>query len=135
MSNNSKIWPEIPTLSAEPPRRCRVASQIECTPIPHPEYRSKTSNRRSNCSCIIFALWRWFSQGGYIALRKANYGWLPHMMWTKDFVTFEEFTPAVDRASVSGMTYTYRKAAAMTICVFAIIGLVRAGINALFVHL
>jgi hypothetical protein len=46
-------------------------------------------------NCVIFALQRWFSLGGYIALRKSNYGWWPHMIWTKDLVTFEEFTPAV----------------------------------------
>jgi hypothetical protein len=46
-------------------------------------------------NCIIYALKQWFSLGGYIVLRKSNYGWWPHMIWTKDFATFEEFTPPV----------------------------------------
>jgi hypothetical protein len=46
-------------------------------------------------NCVIFALQRWFSRGGYIVLRKSNYGWWPHMIWTMDFATFEEFTPPV----------------------------------------
>lgn len=49
-------------------------------------------------NCIIFALQRWFSLGGYIVLRKSNYGWWPHMIWTKDLATFEEFTPPVHQA-------------------------------------
>jgi hypothetical protein len=44
-------------------------------------------------NCIIFALRRCFRLGGYIVLRKSNYGWWPHMIWTKDLATFEEFTP------------------------------------------
>jgi hypothetical protein len=48
-----------------------------------------------NSNCIIFALRRWFSRGGYIVLRKSNYGWWPHMIWTKDLDTFQEFAPRV----------------------------------------
>jgi hypothetical protein len=56
---------------------------------------SQTGAYGVKSNCILFALKRWFSHGGYIVLRKSNYGWWPHMIWTKDFVTFEEFTPPV----------------------------------------
>jgi hypothetical protein len=56
---------------------------------------SQTGGHGVKSNCIIFALQQWFSRGGYIVLRKSNYGWWPHMIWTKDFTTFEEFTPPV----------------------------------------
>jgi hypothetical protein len=46
-------------------------------------------------NCILYAVACWFKSGGYIVLRKSNYGWWPHMLWTKDFSTFAEFTPQV----------------------------------------
>jgi hypothetical protein len=46
-------------------------------------------------NCILYAVACWFKSGGYIVLRKSNYGWWPHMLWTKDFTTFAEFTPRV----------------------------------------
>lgn len=47
--------------------------------------------RRSNC--LIFALTRVFTFGGYLHLRKSNYGWWPHVFWSADLFNFEEFTP------------------------------------------
>lgn len=34
--------------------------------------------RRSNC--LIFALQRWRSDGGYLILRRSRHGWWPHVM-------------------------------------------------------
>ena len=51
----------------------------------------KLTKVKSNC--IVYAMSCWFKSGGYIVLRKSNFGWWPHMVWTKDFATFQEFTP------------------------------------------
>ena len=37
---------------------------------------------RSNC--LVFALKRWFSDSGYLVVRKSNFGWWPHFLWTPD---------------------------------------------------
>jgi len=37
--------------------------------------------RRSNC--LVFALHRWWTDGGYLILRRSHYGWWPHVLWTR----------------------------------------------------
>lgn len=37
--------------------------------------------RRSNC--LIFALKRWRSDGGYLIIRRSRYGWWPHFAWCR----------------------------------------------------
>jgi hypothetical protein len=64
-----------------------------------PEFLQVGRVKKSNC--IIFALRRWFKYGGYVVLRKSNFGWWPHMIWTKDFATFEEFAPRIHNANMA----------------------------------
>jgi hypothetical protein len=35
---------------------------------------------RSNC--LVFALQRWFSKGGYFIVRKSRWGLFPHFLWS-----------------------------------------------------
>jgi hypothetical protein len=35
-------------------------------------------------NCIIFAVSMWIKHGGYILIRKSDYGWYPHFLWAKD---------------------------------------------------
>lgn len=44
-------------------------------------------------NCLIFALTRFFTRGGYFVVRKSSYGWWPHFSWSEDLVTFEKFVP------------------------------------------
>lgn len=44
-------------------------------------------------NCLLWALSRWHKHGGYVVFRRSDYGWWPHLLWTVDLVTFEEFTP------------------------------------------
>lgn len=44
-------------------------------------------------NCVVFALRRWYQQGGYLIVRRSWYGWWPHLIWSADLVTFEEFLP------------------------------------------
>jgi hypothetical protein len=44
-------------------------------------------------NCLIFAFQHWFKFGGYVCIRKSNYGWWPHFLWTQDLKVFEEFHP------------------------------------------
>ena len=46
-------------------------------------------------NCIIFALHRWITRGGYVVVRKSHHGWWPHAMWTPDLKTFEEYQTRV----------------------------------------
>lgn len=32
-------------------------------------------------NCLIFALWRWITRGGYLVIRRSHYGWWPHIIW------------------------------------------------------
>lgn len=50
---------------------------------------------RSNC--IIWALGQWRREGGYVALRRSNYGWWPHMLWSPDMVVWTEFVPVAPK--------------------------------------
>jgi len=33
-------------------------------------------------NCLIFALWRWVTRGGYLILRRSHHGWWPHVLWS-----------------------------------------------------
>jgi hypothetical protein len=44
-------------------------------------------------NCIIFAVWRVIRRGGYIVVRKSRWGWWPHVLWSPDLKTFEEYQP------------------------------------------
>lgn len=44
-------------------------------------------------NCLIFAIAHWLKFGGYIIFRKSHYGWWFHVIWSKDFKSFEEFHP------------------------------------------
>lgn len=45
-------------------------------------------------NCLIFAFHKWIKCGGYLIIRKSNYGWWPHFLWSKDLSLFEEFAPS-----------------------------------------
>ena len=38
----------------------------------------------SRSNCLVYALKRWFSKSGYLVIRKSNFGWWPHFLWTPD---------------------------------------------------
>jgi hypothetical protein len=63
--------------------------------------RKSSLDIESKSNCLVFAVRRWFSRGGFLILRKSNYGWWPHLVWTKDFITFEEFTPRVHNPNLA----------------------------------
>jgi hypothetical protein len=44
-------------------------------------------------NCIVFAFDCWFKRGGFLVVRKSNYGWWPHFIWTEDLKTYREFVP------------------------------------------
>lgn len=46
---------------------------------------------RSNCA--LFAIAMWWQFGGYVSLRRSDYWWGPHVVWSLDLVTFYDFTP------------------------------------------
>jgi hypothetical protein len=101
MSNIAKIQHEILTIRVEPPRDSNLnGAEVTNGLGSATPYVGHSRMGKVKSNCILFALRRWFSRGGYIVLRKSNYGWWPHMIWTKDFVTFEEFTPPVHYARV-----------------------------------
>ena len=44
-------------------------------------------------NCFTFALARWWRYGGYVVLHKSPRGWWPHVVYSRDLVTFEQFLP------------------------------------------
>lgn len=44
-------------------------------------------------NCIIYAVFTWLKQGGYIVIRKSRRGWWPHFLWSLDLKTFKEYYP------------------------------------------
>lgn len=46
---------------------------------------------RSNC--LFFTFRKFIKDGGFIIIRKSQYGNWSHVMWTGDFKTFEHFVP------------------------------------------
>jgi hypothetical protein len=48
---------------------------------------------RSNC--LIFALGRFVTRGGYILARRSRWGWWPHFLWASSLhpLRLEHFSP------------------------------------------
>lgn len=46
-------------------------------------------------NCLIFAVWRWATRGGYLVLRRSHHGWWPHVIWCEDLrdATIEHYVP------------------------------------------
>jgi hypothetical protein len=45
-------------------------------------------------NCLIFALQRWVSRGGYLVVRKSRWGPFPHFLWSPDLKRVEQYVPA-----------------------------------------
>lgn len=52
-----------------------------------------TTPRRSNC--LIFAVSRVLTRGGYLLVRRSRWGWWPHFLWAEslDPLRIEHFAP------------------------------------------
>lgn len=50
---------------------------------------------RSNCG--LFAVAMWWRFGGYVSLRRSDYWWGPHVVWSLDLVTFYDFHPVASK--------------------------------------
>lgn len=48
-------------------------------------------------NCVLFAIGRFWTRGGYVVVRKSDYGWWPHVLWSPDLVMFEQFHPVKHR--------------------------------------
>lgn len=48
-------------------------------------------------NCFTFAIGRYVTRGGYIIVHRSKYGWWPHLIWSPDLVTFEQFHPVRHR--------------------------------------
>lgn len=46
-------------------------------------------------NCFDYALWQWFTRGGYLVVRKSRHGWWPHFSYSPDLETFEDYGPTV----------------------------------------
>jgi hypothetical protein len=46
---------------------------------------------RSNC--LLYAVRQWWTLGGCLVVRKSQYGWWPHFLWSQDLVQFFAFVP------------------------------------------
>lgn len=46
-----------------------------------PERRSGREMARLS-NCLVFALWRWMTRGGYLIVRWSRYRWVPHFLWS-----------------------------------------------------
>jgi hypothetical protein len=44
-------------------------------------------------NCLTYALRKLAAEGGYLVIRRSRYGWFPHVIWSRDLVTFEDFRP------------------------------------------
>ena len=44
-------------------------------------------------NCLFFAIYMFFTEGGFIVLRKSKYMNWSHIMWTRDFKTFSHYVP------------------------------------------
>lgn len=45
------------------------------------------------CNCWMFALWRLFRRGGFLIITKSEWGWWPHLMWSPDMSSLQQFEP------------------------------------------
>lgn len=52
---------------------------------------------RSNC--LVFAVGKWFSNSGYLLIRKSHFGWWPHFLWSPDINRsyVEHYAPVVGK--------------------------------------
>lgn len=46
-------------------------------------------------NCLVFALWRWVTRGGYLLMRRSRWGWWPHFLWaeTLEPLRVEHYAP------------------------------------------
>ena len=46
-------------------------------------------------NCLLFALWRWVTRGGYLILRRSHHGWWLHVLWSPDLrdARLEHYVP------------------------------------------
>jgi hypothetical protein len=48
-------------------------------------------------NCWMFALWRFFTHGGFLIVSKSEWGWWPHLMWSPDMTTIHQFEPTAKK--------------------------------------
>lgn len=49
-------------------------------------------------NCLTYALRRvWQERGGYLVIRKSRHGCYPHVVYSRDLVTFEDYFPRYPR--------------------------------------
>lgn len=50
-------------------------------------------------NCLIFALRKWFKEGGYVIIRKSRFGFWPHFIWCRDLkdAEIEHYVPIVGK--------------------------------------
>lgn len=51
-------------------------------------------------NCLIFALARWFKEGGYLIIRKSRHGPWPHFIWARAVSDVEQYVPLNPRISL-----------------------------------
>lgn len=44
-------------------------------------------------NCAAWAVWAYFRRGGFLILKKSEWGWWPHFMWSPDMHTCQQFEP------------------------------------------
>ena len=47
--------------------------------------------KRSNC--FVYAIRQFVTPGGYLVVRRSQFGPWPHVLWSPDLRTFSEFVP------------------------------------------
>ncbi len=48
-------------------------------------------------NCWLFALWRFFINGGFLIVSKSEWGWWAHFMWSPDMRTVQQFEPTLKK--------------------------------------
>ena len=50
---------------------------------------------RGKSNCLVFALHRVITRGGYLIVRRSRWGWWPHFLWAEslDPLRIEHFAP------------------------------------------
>lgn len=44
-------------------------------------------------NCLIWALWMFFTRGGYLLVRKSMRSWVPHFQWSANRLVWYEYIP------------------------------------------
>ena len=80
------------------------------TPASRSSSRSRRSSRNLDSivyrwavvgsNCLVFALARWVSRGGYLVVRKSRWGPFPHFLWSPDLKRVEQYVPAEPKKRV-----------------------------------